>query len=273
MKDQSELLIVHIHALRIFATTDYLAIKECIELSSIFDPLPSDFLWRRDSGQTISQTEDIASYFQEVVDAIVLDGRAMALTLAFKVKELVAAAVRELNLGNLAAAAVLVRAALEASIASTNLLVKFRNAHKSLASKDPWDFLVAIDEQAEKLTIGAKWEFASRQPTNILTSLDAVAKHLGQNTEYGGSLPSIYSALSEISHPNSAGSNLYWKHDLTAPPVPSAPTYVEVKEKYEIAYDYHHLSMEAILWAVGFSSKCAVHSYLQIAELKFQARL
>lgn len=270
MSDQAELLVVHIQALRILARTEYVAVRECRDLESIFNQLPGELLWRRDSGQTIIQTENSSAYFQETVDAIVADGRAASLTLAFKVKELVSASVRELNLGNLAASAVCVRAALEAAVASINLFIKFLNAHRHLASNNPWGFLVSIDEQAEKLTVGGKWEFASRQPTNILTSMNAVSNYLGAESEFGGSLQSIYTALSEVSHPNSAGSNLYWKHDLATPPVAAAPVYVQVKEKYGIDYDYHLILMEAILWAMGFSSRFSVEMFRELQEMRFR---
>jgi hypothetical protein len=82
----------------------------------------------------------------------------------------------------------------------------------------------------------------------------------------------IYEALSEVAHPNAAGSNLFWKHDLDQPPIESSPVFVFIKSKYGVDFDLHHLVVEAILWAIGFSAAYSVQTHNWFQELAYTVK-
>jgi hypothetical protein len=115
-------------------------------------------------------------------------------TLIWRMAEVTRCALGHFGRGELAAAILLTRAAIEASAAAWYLRKKVAGSVESAMVGD-------IDEYLMKLLMGSKNEPAVPDPINVMTFVDHVDKDIvGFRTQYDN--------LSEFAHPNWAGTSL-----------------------------------------------------------------
>jgi len=221
----------------------------CFELDKV---LPEQYGWRLSDVATIQQQVSVTKDSRELNRIFWKDQarnvEAYAIMTFWRGTELVKAAIRSLNVGEVVTPAVLVRALLELS---ATYLVNANTIEKTLATlRFPPNTIVTskdFEEQVVKMIWGTR--LGEPEPhlkqTNVLTLIQKLAK----NPKATDLVPK-YEFLCEVAHPNVIGNSRYWSQVERVNPDGSKMLSMSRSARGEHSAQI----LEATLWGLGWSA-------------------
>lgn len=223
--------------------------------------LPSQYGWRLSPLESIrdqiSGVETADAFNQIYWKDQLGNAEAYGYTTVIRASELLAPAIRSLNVDELLAPAIIGRSMLELAVSfMTNATTIHRVAERVEFSGDT----VVASEDLEGAILRAIWGTRMGEPENhskqrnILTLLQKVSKH-----PQGQQVLPTYEYLCEIAHPNVVGNTRFWGR---VEDKREDGSFRVVVEKRPSLTDHQIEAVEKICWSLGWASEVIGNSFM-----------
>jgi hypothetical protein len=226
--------------------------------------LPDQYRWRFTSDEVLvkmwgaarSASEANTIYWKDQLSSV----EAYSVTFYWRGMELLKAAIRELNTGELVAATVLTRALLELACSYLVHADTFAKLCKELSfpAREP-----VVSKDWEKVATKMLWGTRIGEPpehvkqTNVLSFIKRVNK-----TEAGAGISEIYDYLCDVAHPSFVGNARFWSKVESVKPDESEIRLLEQRSEGESAAFIKGKSLHAI----SLSALCMTRAFALIRE-------